>query len=155
MTHRIDRVRNGSLFVFCVSIVMVDPSYSIALNNSDQRSVVMEVIMLFRQQTRLLDNIMTILLLVLWCKPAISLNLSLEKHEKRLHPSPIFVRTLQAGIPYNVQLFLSLDYLNDTIAAQFESTNVTPSNDATTHFCYAVNFQVRSVQVGCNTSVFR
>lgn len=57
---------------------------------------------------------------------------------------PIQGRKLQSGIPYNVQLFLSLDYLNETIAALFESANTTPSNDVTAHFCFAVSSQVCS-----------
>lgn len=51
-------------------------------------------------------------------------------------------RSLQTGIPYKVNLLLALDYLNDTVAAQFETSDSVPSTNASTHFCYAVNTQV-------------
>lgn len=51
-------------------------------------------------------------------------------------------RSLQTGIPYKVNLLLALDYLNDTVAVQFETSDLVPSTNASTHFCYAVNTQV-------------
>jgi hypothetical protein len=58
-----------------------------------------------------------------------------QRHMSRRH--------LQSGIPYKVNLFLSLDYVNDTVAMQFETSQIIPSTNATAHFCYAVNKQVR------------
>jgi uncharacterized membrane protein (DUF485 family) len=108
----------------------------------DQRSVVI-VVMKMSCVRRLFGYNMTLLLLILWCNLSVSLGYAL-----RLLPSPIHARKLQAGIPYKIQIFLSLDYLNDTIAVLFESANMTSSNDVTSHFCFAVNTQVRSAQVG-------
>jgi hypothetical protein len=51
-------------------------------------------------------------------------------------------RNLQTGIPYKVNLLLALDYLNETVALQFETSDTVPSTNASTHFCYAVNTQV-------------
>ena len=52
-------------------------------------------------------------------------------------------RNLQIGIPYKVNLLLALEYLNETVALQFETSDSVPSTNASTHFCYAVNTQVR------------
>jgi hypothetical protein len=52
-------------------------------------------------------------------------------------------RNLQSGIPYKVNLLLALDYLNETTALQFETSESVPSTSASIHFCYAVNTQVR------------
>lgn len=96
----------------------------------------------FLQRTRLL-GILFIVFLVLWYKLNFSDSLSLEKNGKRLLPSRTFhARKAQVGIPFNVHLFLSLDYLNETIAMLFETANTTNSNDVTAHFCSAVNSQV-------------
>lgn len=54
----------------------------------------------------------------------------------------ILRRNLQSGIPYKVNLLLALDFVNDTIALQFETSDIVPSTNASTHFCYAVNTQV-------------
>jgi hypothetical protein len=55
------------------------------------------------------------------------------------------VRSLQdssAGDPYNVTLVVALSYLNDTVASDLESRD--PSSALVSHFCMAVNSQVRS-----------
>jgi hypothetical protein len=124
--------------VFCVLSGIAGPFLTL-----HSTSLAIEVrIMYFLQRNCVFDNIMTLLSLVMWCKLAVSL-----KDDKHLlPPSPIHARKLQSGIPYNVQIFLSLDYLNDTIAVLFESANTTSSNDVTSHFCFAVNFQVSLAQ---------
>ena len=55
---------------------------------------------------------------------------------------PMLRRRLQTGIPYLVNLRLGLDYLNDTVALQLETSDPVPSTNAAAHFCYAVNTQV-------------
>ena len=46
-----------------------------------------------------------------------------------------------AAVPYRVQLFLALFYLNNDVAAEFESSS--PSwSEALSHFCKTVNTQV-------------
>jgi hypothetical protein len=70
--------------------------------------------------------------------------ISLQKKENR-HQYHLPSRNLQSGIPYRVELFLALDYLNDTIAIQFESSKSILPSSAVVHFCSAVNTQVRLI----------
>jgi hypothetical protein len=61
------------------------------------------------------------------------------------------VRELQSSETlYRVGLVLEIQYLNDTVASQIESSKTIPSNDAAIHFCKAVNAQVRSCCL-CNS----
>jgi hypothetical protein len=71
-------------------------------------------------------------------------NDSIWKNRKHDHQWNVSHRNLQTdGIPYKVNLYLSLDYVNDTVAFQFEASEIIPSTNATIYFCYAVNKQVR------------
>jgi hypothetical protein len=70
--------------------------------------------------------------------------ISLQEKENR-HQYHFSSRNLQSGIPYRVELFLALDYLNDTIAIQFESLKSILPSSAVAHFCSAVNTQVRLI----------
>jgi hypothetical protein len=72
--------------------------------------------------------------------------ISFQKKENR-HQYHLPSRNLQSGIPYRVELFLALDYLNDTIAIQFESSESILPSSAVVHFCSAVNTQVRLIAV--------
>lgn len=65
-----------------------------------------------------------------------------SREELRRNQGTTLRRSLQTGIPYKVNLILGLDYLNDTVAVQFENSDPVPSTNASTHFCYAVNNQV-------------
>lgn len=61
-------------------------------------------------------------------------------------------RTLQSsGTPYRVELVLALQYLNDTVASEIESSITIPSNDDAFHFCKSVNHQVSLIHV-CESS---
>lgn len=54
-------------------------------------------------------------------------------------------RNLQDTVAYDVQLFLSLQYLNDSIAMKLETPGV--SNDVSMHFCQSINEQAMGPQV--------
>ena len=60
---------------------------------------------------------------------------------RKTHGDQLLHRHLQQTRTYDVQLFLALKYLDDSLASLFEAQDT--NNEAMSHFCMAVNAQVR------------